>query len=306
LNVLHDILHDIFHDTLSIIISCVSIKHSSCVFIRHSSCVSTKHSSWLSIRQSSWISIKQSSWVSTKHSRSTHSDISSKYQVNQHHYDQNINSLTCIHADSFMNDINVSSSISSNSHTWILEKRRQFYSMHTSLMHSCSQTQVDYCQRKSSELCDMIWVVRKIQMIRWEWSDRTLHFLKHWALESRSQRVTKRESYHLSSWDSSFKNEKSMIFSLVSKRQLDDIIQTSIKSNIRQDKISLFQLHIFMMLSTQSLSTESSMLSEVKDESKIMSSWKMCIRDLKKKHHQFLKISRSSEKIRDFTLRKKS
>ena len=143
-------------------------------------------------------------------------------------------------------------------------------------------------------------------MTRWEWSDRTSHFLKHRALESRSQRVTKRESYHLSSRDSSFKNEKNTIFSLVSKRQLDDIIQTSIKNDIRQDKISLFQLHIFMMLSTQSLLTESSMLSEVKGESKITSSWKTCIRNLKKKHHQFLKTSRSSEKIKDFTLRKKS
>ncbi len=67
-----------------------------------------------------------------------------------------------------------------------------------------------------------------------------------------SQHVTKRKSYHLSSWDSSFKNEKSMIFSLVSKRQLDDIIQTFIKINIRQDKISL---------STLSFSSQKSKLS---------------------------------------------
>ncbi len=59
---------------------------------------------------------------------------------------------------------------------------------------------------------------------------------------SRSQRVTKRKSYHLSSRDSSFKNEKSTIFSLVSKRQLSDIIQTSIKIDIRRDKISLLTL----------------------------------------------------------------
>ncbi len=56
---------------------------------------------------------------------------------------------------------------------------------------------------------------------------------------SRSQRVTMRKSYHLSSWDSFFENEKDTIFSLVSKRWLNDIIQTSIKINIRQDKISL-------------------------------------------------------------------
>ncbi len=56
---------------------------------------------------------------------------------------------------------------------------------------------------------------------------------------SRSQRVTKRKSYHLSSRNSSFENEKSMIFSLVSKRRLSDIIQTSIKIDIRRDKISL-------------------------------------------------------------------
>ncbi len=55
----------------------------------------------------------------------------------------------------------------------------------------------------------------------------------------RSQHVTKRKSYHLSSQDSSFENEKSTIFFLVSKRRLSDIIQTSIKINIRQDKISL-------------------------------------------------------------------
>ena len=58
----------------------------------------------------------------------------------------------------------------------------------------------------------------------------------------RSQRVTKRKSYHLSSQDSSFENEKSTIFSLVSKRQLSDIIQTSIKIDIRRDKISLLTL----------------------------------------------------------------
>ena len=56
---------------------------------------------------------------------------------------------------------------------------------------------------------------------------------------SRSQRVTKRKSYHLSSQDSSFENEKSTIFSLVLKRRLSDIIQTSIKIDIRRDKISL-------------------------------------------------------------------
>ncbi len=43
--------------------------------------------------------------------------------------------------------------------TWILEKRKQFYSMHTSLMHDHLQAQVNYFQRKSSELNDMIWVV---------------------------------------------------------------------------------------------------------------------------------------------------
>ncbi len=64
------------------------------------------------------VSIRQSSWVSIKHSRSTHSGISSKCQANRHRYDQDINSSTCICADSFMNDINVSSSISDKSSTF--------------------------------------------------------------------------------------------------------------------------------------------------------------------------------------------
>jgi len=69
---------------------------------------------------------------------------------------------------------------------------------------------------------------------------------------SRSQRVTMRKSYHLSSRDSSFENEKGMIFSLVSKRRLDNIIQTFIKIDIRQDKI---------LLSTLSFSSQKSKLS---------------------------------------------
>jgi len=56
---------------------------------------------------------------------------------------------------------------------------------------------------------------------------------------SRSQHVTKRKSYHLSSRDSSFENEEGTVFSLVSKRRLSDIIQTSIKVGIRRGKISL-------------------------------------------------------------------
>jgi len=131
-------------------------------------------------------------------SKSTHSDISTKCQVNQHHYDQDINSSTCIRADSFMNDINVSSSISSKS---------SMFKKHA-LKH-----------------------INKV-------SNESTSLLIHQEI-SRSQRVTKRKSYHLSSRDSSFENEKSTIFSLVSKRRLSDIIQTFIKFDIRQNKISL-------------------------------------------------------------------
>ncbi len=46
--------------------------------------------------------------------------------------------------------------------TWILEKRRQFYSMHTSSTHDRLQVRVDYFQRKSSELDGMIWVVWRV------------------------------------------------------------------------------------------------------------------------------------------------
>ncbi len=137
--------------------------------------------------------------VKALRSRSMHLDISTKCQVNWHCYDQDINSSTCIHADSFMNDINVSSSISDKSST---------FKKHA-LKH-----------------------INKV-------SNESTSFLIHQEI-LRSQRVTKRKSYYLSSRDSSFENEKSMIFSLVSKRQLDDIIQTSIKIDIRQDKILLF------------------------------------------------------------------
>ncbi len=69
-------------------------------------------------------------------------------------------------------------------------------------------------------------------------SNESTSFLIHQEI-LRSQRVTKRKSYHLSSQDSSFENEKSTVFSLVSKRWLSDVIQTSIKIDIRRDKISL-------------------------------------------------------------------
>ncbi len=55
----------------------------------------------------------------------------------------------------------------------------------------------------------------------------------------RPQRVTKRKSYHLPSRDSSFENEKSTVFPLVSKRRLSDVIQTPTKAGIRRGKISL-------------------------------------------------------------------
>ncbi len=117
------------------------------------------------------------SMIKALRSRSMHSDISIKCQVNRHHYDQDINSSTCIHADSFINDINVSSSISDKSST---------FKKHA-LKH-----------------------INKV-------SNESTSFLIHQEI-SKSQRVTKRKSYHLSSRDSSFKNEKSTIFSLVSKR----------------------------------------------------------------------------------------
>ena len=151
------------------------------------------------------------SMIKALRSRSMHSDISIKCQVNRHHYDQDINSSTCIHADSFINDINVSSSISDKSST---------FKKHA-LKH-----------------------INKV-------SNESTSFLIHQEI-SKSQRVTKRKSYHLSSRDSSFKNEKSTIFSLVSKRWLSNIIQTSIKIDIRQDKISL---------STLSFSSQKSKLS---------------------------------------------
>ncbi len=69
-------------------------------------------------------------------------------------------------------------------------------------------------------------------------SNGSTSFLIHQEI-SRSQRVTKRKSYHLSSRDSSFENEKSTVFPLVSKRRLSDVIQTPIKAGIRRGKISL-------------------------------------------------------------------
>jgi len=46
--------------------------------------------------------------------------------------------------------------------TWILEKRRQFYSMHTSSTHDHLRARVDYFQRKSSELDGMTWAVWRV------------------------------------------------------------------------------------------------------------------------------------------------
>ncbi len=78
---------------------------------------------------------------------------------------QDINSSTCIRADSFMNSISVSSSISSKSSTFKKHALRH---------------------------------INKV-------SNESTSLLIHQEI-SRSQRVTKRKSYHLSSRDSSFKN----------------------------------------------------------------------------------------------------
>ena len=72
--------------------------------------------------------------------------------------------------------------------TWILEKRRQFYSMHTSSTHDHLRAWVNYFQRKSSELDDMIWVVWRV----FGWKSWRVFDRESWReLDRKSWRVLK-------------------------------------------------------------------------------------------------------------------
>ncbi len=244
--------------------SWISSKHSSWLSVEHSSCISFFMSFYQALFMTFFViffmTFFMTFFMSSKLrqdeiSLSTLSSSSQKLKLSYHIHNlswifklafrafcdksQDINSLTCIHADSFMNSINISSSISSKSSMFkkhALKHINKVSNESTSLIFVTSKLLLSKkvikamwhnlsCKKDTNDMLKMIWqniafskassawaiaqaalksIANELDLVLQKWTstfinDFNIRILLIYQEISRFQHVTKRKNYHLSS-----------------------------------------------------------------------------------------------------------